>query len=350
MPPSGETSSKFPFFDDKEEEGSRTAFLRPSSTDIVDSRPAAAEATKELSHAASPLPSADDAKFSWLGHRPLGAAAVARMGGNDVSGGFLRSGVLNTTTKNDVGATSSLSSLSRAAEAAAAALVLSPHRPERQGAGRPLLVSFAREQQRARIATALDRMGAGVIEVREAFQRWVPGAHRIPGIGTTSLERGHKRQQARSGGRGPSVSAESLVGSGKLGVSLPDPAKVDLPEPASSTGAVDLNEGVLRAMQELRLPLEIAAAFCKEAAGGAEAVPAKEMLFSEFVSRYADAAGLLAESLARDREGGAVWVEGPGGRWVAVSRAESEGVRRVFDEQAGAQGGQETKLDDGGMW
>ena len=320
--------------------------MRPRSTNNVDPPLAVAEATKELGHAASPLPSAGDAKFSWLGHRPLRAAAVARLDGNDVSGACPRSGVHNTTSKNDVGATSSSSSLSRAA-AAAAALALSPHRPEKQGANRPLPLSFAREQQRARVATALDRMGAGVIEVREAFQRWVPGAG-IPGIGPTSVERGHNRQWAKSGRGVPSVSAESLVGSGKRGVSIPDSAKVNLPEAPSTMGAADLNGGVLRAMQELRLPLEIAAAFCKKTAGGAEAAPAEEMLFSEFVSRYADAAGLLAESSARDRKGGEVWAEGPGGRWVVVSREESEGVRRVFDEQAAAQGGQETKSDDGG--
>ena len=317
------------------EEDSRAA-LRPSITD-ANSSLAAAGSTRKLASPLLPVGVQSDAKFSWMGHRPLGADVVARLDGDDDSGGFLRSRALNTTSKNDVGLTSS--SLSRAA----AAMALGPHRLEKQGADRSLLLPSSREQ-RARVATALDRMGGGVIEVREAFQRWVPGTRRTPDIGPKHIQPDHKERQARSGG-GPSVSAKSLVGSGKRGDNTSDSAKITIP--GATTGVVDLNGGILRAMQELRIPLETAEAFCKETAGEVDAVPVEEISFSNFVSRYADATGLLTESSARNREGKEVWVEGPGGRWVAVSRKGSEGARRIFDKQAARQE-QETKSDDGG--
>lgn len=312
--------------------------MRPNNTDNVDSSLAAAESAKRLSFEASPLPSTGDAKFSWLGHRPLGAAAVAGSDRDYGSGGLLHSGAPNMTSKDDLGPTSSRT-LSRAA---AAAMALNPHGSGEQGAGRSLLPpSSSREQQRARVATALDRMGAGVIEVREAFRRWVPGAQRPPEMGPKNDDPGHTGRQAR-----PAI---PLAGNGKRGVKTSGPAKVTTIPEASTMGVVDLNGGVLRAMQELRLPLETAADFCKEIAGwGVEAAPPEEMSFSEFVSRYADAAGLLTESPAHGRESGEVWVEGPGGRWVAVSRRKSEGARRVFDEQATEQEEQDTKSDDGG--
>lgn len=313
--------------------------MRPSDTDNVDSALAAAESTRRLSYEASPLPSIGDVKFSWLGNRPLGGATVAGSHRDYDSGDLLRSGAPNTTSKDELGPTSSRT-LSRVA--AAAAMALSPHRSGKQGAGRSLLPpSSSREQQRARVATALDRMGAGVIEVREAFQRWVPGAQRAPAMGPQNDDPGHSGRQARP--------AKPLVGSSNHRVKALGSAKATIIPEASTMGVADLNGGVSRAMQELRLPLETAAAFCQETAGGGvEAGPPEELSFSEFVSRYAGAAGLLTESPAHGREGGEVWVEGPGGRWVAISRRKSECARRVFDEQAAEQEQQDTKSDDGG--
>ena len=280
------------------------------------------------------MPSAgvqSDAKFAWLGQSSLEAAAAAGVDGDNRSS-FVRSGTLSTTDRNEFGRTSS--------PAVDAAMASDPGRLGKQGTDRSLLPPTPVREQRSRVAIALDRMGAAVIEVREAFQRWVPQTRRPHDVGPKHV--GTERQGRKTRAKDePGGVAKSLVGHGKREVHHSDSAKRVTPEAA--VDVADLKGGVMRAMMELRLPVETAEYFCNKTDGVDEA-PAGEISFADFVALYADAAGLLTES-AHDRKGGEVWVEGPGGRWTAVSRKESEGARRVFFEKATEQE-QETKSDD----
>lgn len=191
-------------------------------------------------------------------------------------------------------------------------------------------------EQRARVAIALDRMGAAVVEVREAFQRWVPG--------------GEKAVVAARPATSPARRANK-----KRTVSFSDPNTAEVTAPGDTKATLSNVDGAMvRAMTELRLPFETAEVFCKGA--GVQRENGEEILlpvtFSDFVGRYAAASGLLREFSPAGRSGGIeVWVEGPGGAWVAVSRKGYKVARKVFDEQASEHNqDQESKneSDDGG--
>lgn len=164
-------------------------------------------------------------------------------------------------------------------------------------------------QRHDRVATALDRMGAGVVEVRDAFQRWVPWRREAEATRDT---RNHTAAVATS-----SAKNEKHEISGSI--------------------ADDLEEAMVNAMVELRIPQRTAQAFCEGVAAGASAAEGDTVSFSDFVGRYADAAGLLREKTSTCRPGGGVWAEGPGGVWVEVSRRELAGAKDVFDEAADKQ-------------
>lgn len=164
-------------------------------------------------------------------------------------------------------------------------------------------------QRHDRVATALDRMGAGVVEVRDAFQRWVP--RRLEAEATRDT-RNHA-----------AAVATSSANNGKHEI--------------SGSIADGLEEAMVNAMVELRIPKRTAEAFCEGAAAGASAAEGDTVSFSDFVGRYADAAGLLREETATCRPGGGVWAEGPGGVWVEVSRRELAGAKDAFDEAADKQ-------------
>ena len=179
--------------------------------------------------------------------------------------------------------------------------------------------------QQGRVATALDRMGAAVVEVRDAFQRWVVS-------------------------EGPSAAAVRSPSSRtnmKRAVSFSDPETKAAAPTGNKTSLAGLpEEAMVRAMTDLRLPLQTAKDFCEGASGDGAAVT-----FSEFVSRYADASGLLKEVTPSDEKGGrVVWVEGSAGGWFAVPRKDLKDARRVFDEHLENQEDQdqESESSDGG--
>lgn len=171
-------------------------------------------------------------------------------------------------------------------------------------------------EQRIRVATALDRIGAGIVEVREAFQRRVP-----------------LRRQATD------VKQDAT----RTSISRLRNTRYDNPEEhvAHESG---VEEAMVRAMTDLRLPVEIAKKCCDGI--GAASVAKGTPTFSEFVERYAIGAGLLKEPL--DGERGQLWAEGPGGMWVAVSPESLARARAAFDEQATTREGDTKSNDTGG--
>lgn len=231
-----------------------------------------------------------DPKFSWLS-RPSPATTER----------FDQAEDNDDSTDRDENGPSSTPSRSAATSAAAAAAATAP--------------ALSPRAQRGRVATALDRMGAAVMEVRDAFQRWVP--HEGPSVAA-----------ARS-------SSNQAVN--KRAVSFSD---------GNKTSLAGLKEAMVRAMTDLRLPLETATDFCERVGGGEAAVT-----FSDFLSRYADASGLLKDISPSGNKGGRdVWVEGSAGVWVAVPLKELRDARREFDEQAAKQADQDqgSKSDDEG--
>eukprot|EP00752_Nemacystus_decipiens_P008770 g7826.t1 len=180
-------------------------------------------------------------------------------------------------------------------------------------------------EKHGRVATALDRMGAAVVEVRDAFQRWVP--HEGPSVAAV---------------RSPSSRTNN-----KRAVSFSAPEKKAALSNGNETSQAGLQEAMLRAMTDLRLPRQTAKAFCEGA--GADGVA---VTFSDFVCRFADASGLLKELASSDKEGGrTVWVEGSAGAWFAIPLKDLKDVQRVFDEQIANQEDQdqESKSSDGGF-
>lgn len=131
--------------------------------------------------------------------------------------------------------------------------------------------AFSPRTRRERVATALDRMGGVVVEVRDAFQRWLADGGRM-----------------------------------------------------NETVARDI--AVARAFAELRLPVGAATGVSK----AVKATEVGSVSFQEFLFRYAEAAGLLSETPGRGGEH--VWAEGPGGLWVVVASERLVGLRVAFDE------------------
>lgn len=239
-------------------------------------------------------------KFSWLS-RPSHAATERFNQDDDNNDSIDRDGNRPSSTP--------LRSAGTGTAAAAADVVtgaLSPH------------------EQQERVATALDRMGAAVVEVRDAFRRWVPH-------------------------RGSSVAAErppSSRAQNTRAVSFSAPEIMAASSNRNQTKLSGLKEAMVRVMTDLRLPLDTAKTFCEGAGGVGVAVT-----FSDFVSRYADASGLLKETkLSGGRRGREVWVEGSAGAWVNIPLKELTDARRVFREEAAKQEDQdqESKSDDGG--
>lgn len=131
-------------------------------------------------------------------------------------------------------------------------------------------------KKRDRVALALDRMGGAVVEVRDAYQRW--------------------------------VSQDIIDG-------INEPNNTDEAERAATS-----------AMAQLRLPMKLAGAASK----GIGAPTIRTLSFSEFVGCYAEAAGLLKH--VPDSTESWVWVEGPNGTWIALSTGRLRGARAIFDE------------------
>ncbi|CAM9744831.1 unnamed protein product [Scytosiphon promiscuus] len=183
-------------------------------------------------------------------------------------------------------------------------------------------------EQRARVAIALDRMGTAVVEVREAFQLWVPSAG-----------------QAAQSARPPTSPARRTR---KRTVSFSDSKTTEAAAPGDiKAHPANVKEAMVRALTELRLPLETAEAFCDGVGVQQETGedPRVSVTFSDFVGRYAAASGLLREASSADRKrSGDVWVEGSGGAWVAISRKECKVAKKVFDEEVvGTNPGRDTK-------
>ncbi len=242
-----------------------------------------------------------ESKLSWLGRPPT---PTAEMLGHD--------GVDDDDDDRDGSAPASSSS--RAAAAADMADASSP------------------SDQRRRVAIALDRMGAAVVEVRDAFQRWVPrDGHAVAVAAARSMSSPAPRSRSR---RAVSFSDQEMAAGSSLGNKM-----------SLSTS----KEAMVRAMAELRLPPETAETFCK-GVGGSEA--SGKGTFSDFVSRYAAASGLLKETVPSGKNGGGeVWVEGLGGVWVAVPSKKCLDARKVFDgEVARGTGDRDTdsNSDNGG--
>lgn len=176
-------------------------------------------------------------------------------------------------------------------------------------------------QHRDRVATALDRMGAGVVEVRDAFQRWMPWRR---GVNATRDARNHS-------------------------TAVPASSAKDGKHENTESFADDLEGAMVSAMVELRVPKHTAEVFCEGVVTGAGAAEGDTTVvsFADFVGRYADAAGLLREEGSASRPGGGVWAEGPGGVWVAVSWRELAGAKEAFDEAVDNQG---DTFDDKGKY
>ncbi|CAM9542999.1 unnamed protein product, partial [Ectocarpus sp. 12 AP-2014] len=180
-------------------------------------------------------------------------------------------------------------------------------------------------EQRARVAVALDRMGASVVEVRDAFQRWVPRG------------RAAARSSASSAQRAKSKKTVSFSDSETAAEGGPDDDR---------TTAI-CKEGMVHAMVDLRLPLETAEQACDGAGGDGATTGRAACTFSNFVCRYADASGLLKETTPSGKKSqGEIWAEGRGGMWTAIPLNEWRGARIIFDEQA-KEHNQEDKSNDG---
>lgn len=250
------------------------------------------------------------AKFSWLGGQASGTTTRNSDDEEDNDNHLVRrhKSRLGDRVNLDESAEDPTPPREPAALTSKSAPLLSPH------------------EQSARVAVALDRMGASVVEVRDAFQRWVP----------------HGRAAARSS------ASRAQRAKKKKTVSFSDS------ETAAEGGSDDdrtaalSKEGMMHAMAELRLPLETAEQACDGAGGGRATTGRGACTFSDFVCRYADASGLFKETTSSGKKNiGEIWAEGPGGMWTVVPLNECKGARRIFDEQA-AEHNQEDKSDDGG--
>lgn len=176
----------------------------------------------------------------------------------------------------------------------------------------------SKSEQRIRVATALDRIGAGIVEVREAFQRRVLLRRQATDVKQDATRTPiSRRRGTRHDDREEHVAHESGV-----------------------------EEAMVRAMTDLRLPVEIAQKCCDGI--GAASVAKGTPPFSEFVERYAIGAGLLEEPL--DGERGQLWAEGPGGMWVAVSPERLAQARAAFDEQTTIREGDKKSNEGGGKF
>lgn len=254
----------------------------------------------------SPARSDDDGseqaepQFSWLGRPPsFLAEKFGHDGGGDESDH--RDGSAPTPTLLGT--------------AAAAAAALSP------------------SDQRRLVAVALDRMGAAVVEVRDAFQRWVPREEQAVAVAATARSNSSPTRRSKNK-RAVSFSSQEMAAGSSLD---------------NKTNVSTSKEAMMNAMAELRLPPATAEIFC-EGAGGGDA--SATITFSDFVGRYAAASGLLKEPASSGKvEGGDVWVEGSGGVWVAVPFKKCADARKIFDGKVAKSAGdrnKESKSDDVG--
>lgn len=236
------------------------------------------QAARSLSPARSDGSEPTELKFSWLGRPPTPTVQMLGHDGGD-DGDDSRGGNAPPSTS------------SRAAAAATAA-------------------TSSPSDQRRLVAIALDRMGAAVVEVRDAFQRWVlPDGQAVTVARSTASPT--RRSKSR---RAVSFSDQEMAAGSSLGI-----------KSSLSTS----KEAMMRALAELRLPLKTAERFCDGAGGGEES---GTVTFSDFVGRYAAASGLVKETVPPGKRGGGeVWVEGSGGVWVAVPFKKCLHARKIFD-------------------
>lgn len=245
-------------------------------------------------------------KFSWLGGQASGPTKRNSDDEEDNDNRMVHR--LGARVNLDAAGEDSAPPRGPAALASRSAPLLSPH------------------EQRARVAVALDRMGASVVEVRDAFQRWAPRG------------RAAARSSASSAQRAKSKKTVSFSDSETAAEGGPDDDR---------TAALS-KEGMVHAMAELRLPLETAEQACDGAGGDGATTGRAACTFSDFVCRYADASGLLKETTSSGKKSqGEIWAEGRGGMWTAIPLNECRGARIIFDEQA-EEHNQEDKSDDGG--
>lgn len=225
-----------------------------SSDETTSSRPITASGAMEggFVHSTRKLPATD---FSWLRRGSTTVAAMKPDGGG-----------------GDVGSNCSLYATAHRLSSARGSVSFSGRSPVGQECVGFLGLSPTEEWER--FAVALDRMGGAIVEVRDAFERWV-----MPVIVETNTD-------VKSAGK--------------------------------------METAVTSAMTELRLPMKVAAEFSK----GAGAKNLGSITFSEFVGRYAEAAGLQRE-ISHPR-GTQVWAEGPEGMWIALSPERLAGARAVF--------------------
>lgn len=176
----------------------------------------------------------------------------------------------------------------------------------------------SKSEQHIRVATALDRIGAGIVEVRKAFQRQLPLRRQAMDVKQDATRTPiSRRRDTQNENPEEDVAHESVV-----------------------------EEAMVRSMMDLRLPLEIAKKCCDGI--GAASVAKGTPTFSEFVERYAIGAGLLEEPL--DGERGQLWAEGPGGIWMAVSPERLARARAAFDDQGTTREGDAKSNDTEGKF
>ncbi|CAN0575503.1 unnamed protein product, partial [Ectocarpus sp. 12 AP-2014] len=113
-------------------------------------------------------------KFSWLGGQ---ASGTTKRNSDDEEDNDNRvAHRLGARVNLDATGEDSAPPRGPAARASRSAPLLSPH------------------EQRTRVAVALDRMGASVVEVRDAFQRWVPRGRAAARSSASSAQRAKSKK------------------------------------------------------------------------------------------------------------------------------------------------------------
>eukprot|EP00903_Cladosiphon_okamuranus_P006300 g6178.t1 len=171
---------------------------------------------------------------------------------------------------------------------------------------------------------------AGVLRVPGLLYLEVEGKGKLTWNGEEIVSNGESPRQLLS--EGPTAPS-SPHGSRQPKSTRHSSSFVAASSDGSKTSLTGLKEAMVRAMTDLRLPLQTAKDFCKGAGGDGAAVT-----FSDFISRYADASGLSKEATSSDKKGSReIWVESSAGAWVAVSLKELKDAQRAFDEQVAKQ-------------
>ena len=189
------------------------------------------------------------------------------------------------------------------------------------------MVGCSVNDKRGRVATALDRMGAGVVEVREAFQRRLPLQWQA--VDEAEQDPTYARSISTLGRQGTRQKTSEESRSGAM-------------DPEKKSDENGVKEAMVLAMTDLRLPKDVAKKHCSGVwlTSATAGVPS----FSDFIERYGRGAGLFKDPM--DGKQAKLWVEGPGGIWVAVSPEEVASARAAFDEQITHQG-EDSKSEQG---